>query len=288
MTSVAVAALAFGVGMFAAKQAWQGAGVASGDELVAQEHLVRALPDDQVSADQAAQDLFVNEPEMAEKQPVTSDDDSKVLQVSKGVPQGRQDIEEARTAEALALDQNLSALSGASTLEQLKALEKKMRKNSPVLEVATVDAQADTYRFKQGVSVAGGTIRSIANAHSEYQKLKGSEAGQEITQYKGTIDAWQIQNLNVGDRFSLPINNTEQASLQILSRSKDDTATYLVAEPINSQGKASFKLTPTRNGLRFFGTVQRGQDVIDFMSNDGQLLTVIEQSVMKQGGGASY
>lgn len=186
-----------------------------------------------------------------------------------------EDIAAEFTEEDQVLANAIQQIETAESYEELIAIEKQFgASGQPALAIGTVDAQGNTQLLGQD------RVYSSTVGISEYAKNRKAAESHEITQYQGTIDAWVIQSLAVGDRFSIPLNEAEQATLRITSRSEDGKGIFIVAQSVESAGQASFSLIPLGDRIRLFGTLQRGSDVFDLISRDGQQLTIIEQRLL--------
>lgn len=184
---------------------------------------------------------------------------------------------EQHAAELADFQKSIEKISNLSQATDPKSYESQLRSGQPVLATATVHAQADTHTLTRSDF---SKLPDAVQAKSEYANSANFGKDHAYTQYQGTLDAWQVQTLKVGDHFSLPKNSTDQADFRVTARSDGDSVIFISAEPLKTEGDASFRLAMTDGGVRFFGTLQTEKEVFDYISNDGQFLTVVEQRIL--------
>lgn len=200
------------------------------------------------------------------------------------------------SAELTQLEQSIQQLNTVSSLADYEALETKLRAHVPIVATGTIDAVSATVTLEidnephaiNPFSEFSKTLEApnpqdaARPVHAPSHQLDQQQSKQhQFTKYSGTLDSWQIQNLAIGDQFSLPLGTADQATLRITDRTEKADQILYIARPLDSEGSASFKLTITDSGLTFFGRIQMETDVINYSSNDGQLLTVVSQSTVE-------
>jgi hypothetical protein len=103
----------------------------------------------------------------------------------------------------------LNQLSQTNSLEEIRALENEYNIPDAVVSFGTINGQANTQRVKHR-PVSGNVDAKVKNRSLESNlSLANEPVFGDITQYHGTIDTWQVQNLKIGDHFSLPVNSTQ-------------------------------------------------------------------------------